>query len=159
MSREARPGAKMDTKHERMVGRAKAPTLKDVAAWVGAKSFRYWQQIQHFIGKNYPGVFKPEWLNGGKHGWYLRYKKSKSFCSLVPERNRLIVLIVFGKDERTKAEAMLGQLSPRARSDYEKAPTYHDGKWMVTAADSRQVVSDIERLLAVKRKPRQRKTV
>jgi len=144
----------MDAKHKRMVGREEAPMLKDVAVWVGAKSFKYWQAIQRFIEEVYTGVFQPEWLDGGKHGWYLRYKKSKSFCSLVPERNRLIVLIVFGKDERTKAEATLGQLSPGVRSDYEKAPTYHDGKWMVTAVDSRQVVSDIGRLLAVKRKPK-----
>ena len=30
----------------------------------------------------------------------LRFKKSKSFCSLIPEKNNLKILIVFGTEER-----------------------------------------------------------
>ena len=147
----------MDAKHERMVDRKKAPTLKEVAAWVGARSFKYWQQIQRSIEKSYPGVFEPEWMNYGRHGWCLRYKKSRSFCTLIPERGRLIILIVFGAEERKKAEAILPELRSRVREDYKAAKTYHDGKWMVAAVDSREVVADIERLFAVKRRPKLRK--
>ena len=62
---------------------------------------------------NYPGVFTPDWIFGGKkYGWGLRFKKSKSFCTLLPERNRLLVQIVFGGEEREKAEKVLPELSP-----------------------------------------------
>ncbi|MDY6842607.1 MAG: DUF3788 family protein [Thermodesulfobacteriota bacterium] len=35
-----------------------------------------------------------------------RYKKSKSFCTLIPEKNHFSLLIVFGAKKRAKVEAM-----------------------------------------------------
>ena len=84
----------------------------------------------------YPDVLTPEGLFGGKkHGWSLRYKKSKSFCTLIPEKNRFALLIVFG-------------------DTYDKAATYYDGKWLLLTIDSNKVVEDVLRLLAIKRKPK-----
>ena len=84
----------------------------------------------------YPDVFTPEWLFGGKkHGWSLRYKKSKSFCTLIPEKNRFALLIVFG-------------------DTYDKAATYYDGKWLLLTIDSNKIVEDVLQLLTVKRKPK-----
>ena len=40
------------------------------------------------------------------------------------------------------------------RDDYAKATTFHDGKWVAAVVDSRKVVTDIERLLVLKRKPK-----
>lgn len=49
---------------------------------------------------------------------------------------------------------VLPQLSSHVRDDYAQATTFHDGKWVATVVDSRKVVADIERLLALKRKPK-----
>src|SRR4030043_2080716 len=87
---------------ERMLDGSRRPEEKAVAAWIGATNYKRWRRLLQFIEDNYPGVFAPDdWLYGGKkHGWGLRFKKSKSFCTLIPERNRLVVLIVFGSEER-----------------------------------------------------------
>ena len=107
------------------------------------------------IEQRYPDVFEPEWLFGGKkHGWSLRYKKSRSFCTLIPEKNRCELLIVFGAKEREKAEAIKGELAPYTRKEYDDAKTYHDGKWLYLTIDSEDVVSDVVSLLALKRKPK-----
>jgi hypothetical protein len=38
--------------------------------------------LRDWIKVAYPGVFTPDWVHGGqKHGWSLRYKKSKAFCT------------------------------------------------------------------------------
>jgi hypothetical protein len=60
---------------------------------------------------------------------------------------------VFGAAERAKAESVLQDLTPRVRQDYLDARTYHDGKWLFLHVDSDDVLRDIERLLAVKRRP------
>jgi len=139
----------------RMTDSAHPPSYTEVSAWIGRSAYRYWTQITGLIEKNYPDVFTPEWLFGGKkHGWSLRYKKNKSFCTLIPEKNRLALLIVFGAEERAKVENIRDGLSRRIQKEYDDAPTYHDGKWLLIAVNGEPVVQEIMRLLAVKRKPK-----
>jgi len=116
------------------------------------KAFSFWTQISTWIAQSYPGVFTPEWLFGGKHGWYLRYKKSKSFCSFIPEKKRFAILIVFGADERAKVEAIRPELSAPTRKAYDNATTYHDGKWLCLPVSNAATIRDVQRLLVVKRR-------
>ena len=103
------------------------------------------------IARNYPDIFTPKWLFGGKkHGWSLRYRKGKSFCTLIPEKDRFLLLIVFGADERAKSEATRHELSERTRAAYDEVRTYHDGKWLLLSVDDETIASDAERLLALK---------
>jgi hypothetical protein len=133
----------------------KSPTPSQIAAWIGRDAYGFWKRVTQLIEQNYPGVFSPEWLFGGKkHGWSIRYKKGKSFCTLIPEKNRLAIQIVFGVEERAKMEAIRDELSSRTQKEYDKATTYHDGKWLLLTVDTDKAVNDVERLLAVKRKPK-----
>ncbi len=53
-----------------------------------------------------------------------------------------------------KVEAIRDRLSIRTQKEYDNATTYHDGKWVFLTVDTDTVVKDVERLLAVKRRPR-----
>jgi hypothetical protein len=98
----------MNESTTRMADPGVPPTESAVADWVGENAYKYWKLIAQLIEQSYPGVFAPEWLFGGKkHGWSQRYKKNKSFCTLIPERGRFSLLIVFGA-ERKKVEAIQG---------------------------------------------------
>ncbi len=131
-----------------------APDEKTVADWIGPRCFSRWTAIRRHIESQYPGVFSPEWLYGGKkHGWSLRYKKSKSFCTLIPEKNRLLVLIVLGGKEREKTENIMSELSPYVRELYTGAHTYHDGKWLAVDVKNDGILQDVKRLMILKRKP------
>jgi hypothetical protein len=145
----------MDETTHRMTELGKPPTASQVEEWIGKKYYRFWQRVTQLIEQNYPNMFTPEWLFGGKkHGWSLRFKKGKSFCTFIPERNRFSILIVFGTEERAKVKAIHDDLSKRAWEDYMKATTYHDGKWLLLTVDAEDVLADVEKLLAVKRKPK-----
>ena len=148
----------MDEINPRITESGKPPTDSHVEGWIGEDAYKFWKGVTRLIEKNYPNVFTPEWLFGGKkHGWSLRYKKGKSFCTMIPEKNRFAILIVFGAEERVKVEAMREDLSVQTRRAYDGATTYHDGKWLVLTVDTDSVVGDVERLLSVKRKPKNRK--
>lgn len=139
----------------RMVDGSRAPTEAEVADFIGKQNTARWAQLKRFIEAGYPGVFNIEWLFGGrKYGWTLRFKKSKSFCTFVPERRRFKVLLVFGGAERQKVEPLLPRLVSHVREDYAKSNTYHDGRWVFVEVDNAKVVSDIEQLLALKRQPK-----
>jgi len=145
----------MNETGQRMLDGNKPPDARQVAIWLGSVNYKRWKNILQFIGANYPGVFAPDWQFGGpKHGWGLRFKKSKSFCTLIPERNQLRIQIVFGGEERARAEAMLSELVSHAREDYVAAATYHDGKWLGLVVDSDEALADVKWLLTVKRKPK-----
>lgn len=139
----------------RMTEPGKVPAPQQVAAWIGKDAHDYWTRLTKWIGEKYPNVFAPEWLFGGKkHGWSLRFKKGKSFCTLIPEKGRCRLLIVFGGAERDKVEHIREEISPLTMKLYDEANTYHDGKWLLLTVDNDQVEEDIERLLALKRRPK-----
>ncbi|MDO8450556.1 MAG: DUF3788 domain-containing protein [Rhodoferax sp.] len=145
----------MSDSPNRMTEPGNAPTASAVADWVGNDAYKYWEKITQLIEQNYPGVFTPEWLYGGKkHGWSLRYKKSKSFCTLVPEKKRLALLIVFGAEDREKVESLRKGLAKKTQNEYDQATTYHDGKWLLLEIDTDSVVKDAMLLLAAKRRPK-----
>jgi len=139
---------------------ANPPSDLEVAAWLGNDSHNYWLLMTKIIAQNYPNLFTSEWLFGGKkHGWSLRYKKSRSFCTFIPEKNRFRLLIVFGAEERAKVETVREGLSPATQQKYDAATTYHDGKWLLLTIDNDQVVKDAMVLLAVKRRPKMTKGI
>jgi len=145
----------MSEKSLRLIEPGTPPDLVRVESWIGKKAFRFWILVSGMITRDYPGVFTPEWIFGGKkHGWSLRYKKSKSFCTLIPEKDRFLLLIVFGADERSKVERIRHELSARTRKDYDVAKTYHDGKWVLFRVENEEIIADMVRLLALKRKPK-----
>lgn len=139
----------------RMTDPDEPPTPSQLEVWLGKDAYQFSQRITQWIEINDPQTFAPEWLFGGKkYGWSLRYKKGRSFCTLIPEKNRCAIQIVFGAEERARVETIRTELSESTQQSYDRATTYHDGKWLFLAIDSDEIVNDIERLLAVKRKPK-----
>ena len=134
--RAAFEGEGVMEQRERLVEKSRRPTAESVAAFLGAEAAGRWSRLLDYIESTYPGGFEGEWLFGGaRHGWSLRFKKSRSFCTLVPERDCLKVLLVFGAAEREKVAGVLDTLVSHARADYLEAHTYHDGKWVVIEVD------------------------
>jgi hypothetical protein len=145
----------MKESNNRLTEPGSMPSDSAIAEWIGKGAYTYWKQVTHLIEQIYPNVFTPEWLFGGrKHGWTLRYKKNKSFCTLIPEKNRFAILLVFGSEERAKVDAMRDSLSLDTQKKYDEATTYHDGKWLVLSVSTDKVLEDVMRLLAVKRRPK-----
>ena len=145
----------MNESSNRIIKPDNPPSDSEVAKWMGKDAYTYWKKVTQLIEKFYPNVFTPEWLFGGKkHGWSLRYKKSKSFCTLIPEKNQFSLQIVFGAKERENVEAIKKGLLQKTRKEYDKATIYHDGKWLLLKIDTERMVDDVIRLLAVKRRPK-----
>ncbi len=139
----------------RLIEADNPPTAAQLKSWLGEDRYNYWICISELIERKYPGIFNPEWLFGGKkHGWSLRYKKNKSFCTLIPEKNQCLLLIVFGSEERNKVESIRNKLSKITIKKYDEAKTYHDGKWLLLNIDNSRTIQDVEILFETKRKPK-----
>ncbi len=138
----------------RLTEKDNPPAPQQIESWIGKRAYGLWMRVSDMIELYYPGVFTPQWLYGGRnHGWSLRYKKSKSFCTFIAEKGRFLILIVFGAEERLKIETIRHEISSGTMRLYDGARTYHDGKWLLLDVSSETVLSDIEKLLTVKRRP------
>ncbi len=142
--------------NERMLERGtRCPSTKAVEAWLGRRATARWRNVTGWIDEAYPGVFAPDWIYGGqRHGWALRYRKGRSFLTLVPERGRAVAVIVLGRKERVAVELVLPSLGRATRDAYREAATFADGKWLAVPLDGKQAVTDVKAILTLKRPPR-----
>lgn len=144
----------MDTPRigDRLTAPSVPPGDDAVRDWVGADAFSLWSELQSWIGSRYPGIFAPDWIYGGKkHGWALRYKKSRAFCTLLPEYRNFAVVIVLGQAERAKFETARNNFSATLRACHDAAETFHDGKWLKIDVTSAGDLKDVTDLLLLKR--------
>ncbi|SAK94369.1 hypothetical protein AWB82_06798 [Caballeronia glebae] len=137
---------------DRMADESSQPDERSVLDWMGGEAFKDWVELRSWIDTSYPGVFAPDWKYGGKkRGWSLRYKKTKAFCTLIPSRKLLSVLVVFGRAEREKFEERRYSWSPRLVELYDAARAYPDGKWLTIPISSADDQYEVMELLRIKR--------
>lgn len=137
---------------DRLTDRSGTPDEETIRDWIGTDAFVHWVALRDWVAAGYPAVFAPDWIYGGrKHGWSLRYKKSKAFCTLLPEYRAFSVVVVLGGSERDKVEARRDTLTPRLMGLYDAAATYHDGKWLRIGVSSPDDLKDVTDLLILKR--------
>jgi len=138
---------------DRYIDPVVAPDADKIRDWLGPDAFEQWRALQSWIDENYPGVFTPEWLNGKKKGWSLRYKKVKAFCTFIPEYRRFSATIVFGGAEREKFEERRYTWRSKLVELYDSSRVYPDGMFLtlpIANAEDRQEMMD---LLVMKRPP------
>jgi hypothetical protein len=139
---------------DRITGKSTPPDDSAVRDWVGAEAFEHWAELRNWIEAFYPGVFAPEWLYGGKkRGWSLRYKKTKAFCTLLPQYKLFSAVVVLGRAEREKFEERRYVWRSQVVKLYDEAKTYIDGKWLTVGISSADDLNDVTELLTMKRPP------
>lgn len=129
------------------------PTPSMLEELLGPELAEVWQKLCQAIEERYD--MDRLWDSGGK-SWTYEYKYrrgGKTLCSLYAKSQCMGFLVIFGKAERAKVEAIWESLSPAVRAQYEAAQTYHDGKWVMFYPASADSFDEYLRLLALKRKP------
>jgi hypothetical protein len=139
---------------DRITDKITSPNDSTVRDWIGPSAFKHWGSQENWIDDFYPGVFAPEWLYGGKkRGWSLRYKKTKAFCTFVPEHRRFSAVVVLGGAEREKFEERRYVWRSQLVKLYDETQTYPDGKFLTVAISSADDRRDVTELLTMKRPP------
>ena len=129
------------------------PSQSTMTELLGPSLFEVWQELCLAIDEKYE--MQRLWYTGGKK-WTYEYKYrrgGKTLCCLYAKSNCVGFLIIFGKDERTKFEAIRGSLSDAVCRKYDEAEIYHDGKWVMFEPANTDEFDDYIKLLAIKRKP------
>ncbi|WP_369283820.1 DUF3788 domain-containing protein [Oscillibacter sp. GMB15532] len=129
------------------------PTNEEMIALIGQPLFEVWRKLAEFIESKYD--MDCLWNSGGKK-WTYEYKYrggGKTLCALYAKEKVFGFMIIFGKAEREKVEAIRSELSSETQRTYDEATTYHDGKWVMFELTDTSLFSDMEKLLRIKRAP------
>lgn len=129
------------------------PNEEEMTALVGKPLYDVWNKLCACIDEKYD--MDCLWANGGK-AWKYEYKYrrgGKTLCALYARENCVGFMVILGKDERLKFEATRENYSKEIQEIYDKAQTYHDGKWTMFEPVDTSLFNDFIRLLSIKRKP------
>lgn len=129
------------------------PSQSVMIELLGQSLFEVWQKLCLVIDEKYE--MERLWNTGSKN-WTYEYKYrrgGKTLCSLYAKSNCAGFMIIFGKNERAKFEAIRDTLSESVCKRYDEAETYHDGKWLMFEPTDTAEFDDYMKLLAIKRKP------
>ena len=129
------------------------PGTEQLKALVGEDLYRIWDTLAMRIDALYemdcflgPGgkawTYELKWRRGGK-----------TLCALYAREGCVGFMVILGKAEREKFEAVRESFLPEIRSAYDAAQTYHDGKWIMFEPIDESLFDDFMHLLAVKRRP------
>lgn len=129
------------------------PDGGEMTALVGKPLYDIWRALCALIDETYD--MDRLWNAGGK-AWKYEYKYrrgGKTLCALYARENCVGFMVILGKDERLKFEADRENYTEEVRSIYDKAQTYHDGKWLMFEPADASLFPDFIRLLNIKRRP------
>ncbi len=129
------------------------PDGEELTALVGKPLYDVWKKLCALIDEKYE--MERLWNSGGK-AWTYEYKYrrgGKTLCALYARESCVGFMIILGKDERLKFEANRESYSKEVQEKYDKAQTYHDGKWIMFEPVDTSLFHDFIRLLQIKRKP------
>lgn len=129
------------------------PSQSTMTELLGQSLFEVWKELCSAIDEKYE---MEQLRNTGGKNWNYEYKYrrgGKTLCSLYVKNNCFGFMIIFGKDERAKFEAIRDTLSDSVCKRYDEAKTYHDGKWVMFEPTDTAEFDDYIKLLVIKRKP------
>ena len=129
------------------------PSQSIMTELLGQSLYEVWQELCSVIEEKYE--MERLWNTGGKN-WTYEYKYrrgGKTLCCLYAKSNCMGFMIIFGKDERAKFEAIRDTLSAAVCRQYDETKTYHDGQWLMVEPRDTMCFDDFMKLLGIKRKP------
>jgi len=84
-------------------------------------------------------------------GWNVKYKKSgKALCTLYPEKDYFIALIVLGKKDREAFEKVSKEFGDYINNLYENCSLFNGTKWLMIEVTDRNVLDDVKKLIQLK---------
>ncbi len=128
------------------------PTYDEIEQYINMPAQELWRHINHFIRERYKASPKIMYSKcSGKPGWNVKYQKSgKSLCTLYPEKDSFVALVVITLDMLPVIEALSEELSEETLQTIRTARPFNGTKWLMLQVKSDSQLSDVKQLLLLK---------
>lgn len=129
------------------------PNGQDFSLAVG-KARPLWEEFNNYLSQTYQ--VSPTFQYSGcsaQPGWNVKYKKKgKSLCTLYPEIDSFIVLVVIGAKEEDAVSSLVAQglCTTYVQKLYHAARPMAIGRWLMVKVHEIQVLEDIKTLISIR---------
>ena len=113
-----------------------------------------WQDVNSYIQQEYKVSPKIKYSKcSAKPGWNVKYQKSgKSLCTLYPEQDGFVVLVVIILGLVPVIEARSGEFDPAILAIIKSAKPFNGTLWLMFQVKSDVILNNVKQLLSLKHK-------
>jgi hypothetical protein len=128
------------------------PEYDEIVEYINMPARDLWRQINNFIQQRYRSLPRITYsVCSGKPGWNVKYRKSgKSICTLYPEQNGFVALVVVTLDLMPVIEALSGELTEETLQTIRSAKPFNGTKWLMLQVKSDLQLEDVKQLIILK---------
>ncbi len=128
------------------------PAYDEIVEYINLPARELWRQINHFIQQRYKASPKiMHSICSAKPGWNVKYQKSgKSLCTLYPEKDCFVSLIVITLDLLPVIEALSEEFTAEVLQKIRTAKPFNGTLWLMLQVKSDLQLNDVKQLLLLK---------
>jgi len=78
---------------------------------------------------------------------------SRTILAIYIHEERYDFLVIFGKQEREKFDAVRNEFPQTIQDIYDNSKTHHDGKWMLTPISNLDTLEAVKKMILIKKNP------
>jgi hypothetical protein len=135
-----------------ILDRTAEPGMEDIRRFIAGEAGERWGRLNAHIEEAYNS--KPQIaysVCAGKPGWNVKYKKGgKALCTLYPESDGFIALIVLNSADMDVFKAVKGDYTPYLRSLSDACRLFNNTKWLMIRVSDDSILEDVINLLKLK---------
>lgn len=131
------------------------PAFNEIDEYFNRPVRPLWKSINDFIQQTFTTQPKLSYSKcAAQPGWNIKYHKSgKSVCTLYPEKDSLISLIVVSLELLPVIEAMSNHFEPDVKDTIESVKPFNGTLWLMIRIDREAVLENVKELLLLKHRP------
>ena len=132
---------------------AVTPSFEDITAYINSPVQALWLDLTTFIQETFHAVLKITYsVCAGKPGWNVKYQKSgKSICTLYPEKNCLIALVVIKEELAALLPSAQPALHPLILEMVARVKPFNHTLWLMIPVAEHDLLESLKDLLVQKR--------
>ena len=126
--------------------------FEELSGYIEEPALSWWLDINAFLQNTYKAKPKMSFSKCSmQKGWNVKYQKSgKSLCTLYPEKESFIVLIVVKLELIPIIEAMQNDFEPMVLDVVKSARPFNGTKWLMIRVESDAILKNARELLVLK---------
>lgn len=126
--------------------------FEELSGYIEEPALSWWIDLNSFLQNKYKAKPKMSYSKCSmQRGWNVKYQKSgKSLCTLYPEKESFIVLIVIKLDLIPIIEALENEFEPVVLDVVRSARPFNGTKWLMIKVESEAVLKNVRELLVLK---------
>lgn len=128
------------------------PLYDEIFDYISEPARDLWQDINSFIQQEYKVFPKITYSKcSAKPGWNVKYKKSgKSICTLYPEKDGFVVLVVILLELVPEIESRSEEFNPELIDIIRFAKPFNGTLWLMIQVNNNSILNNLKQLLLLK---------